>query len=120
MSPQVVRGPNDDEHSGQGFGGELTLGEPLLTEIDHVAIAVHDLDAAIDYYRDCSAPTSITARSCTSDGVEEALLKVAESYIQLLTPTTPTRRSRSASRRGARACTTSATASPTAPSRCKR
>ena len=69
MSPQVVRGPNDDEHSGQGFGGELTLGEPLLTEIDHVAIAVHDLDAAIDYYRDVfgadrRAPRDRALRRC--------------------------------------------------------
>ena len=24
----------------------------ILTEIDHVAIAVHDLESAIDYYRD--------------------------------------------------------------------
>ena len=35
-----------------------------------------------------SARPSSTARSCTLDGVEEALLKVAESYIQLVTPTT--------------------------------
>ena len=34
-----------------------------------------------------SAPRSTTARSSSSDGVEEALLKVADSYIQLLTPT---------------------------------
>ena len=34
-----------------------------------------------------SAPSSTTARCVESDGVEEALLKVAESYIQLLTPT---------------------------------
>ncbi len=26
--------------------------QPLLTQIDHVGIAVHDLDAAIAYYRD--------------------------------------------------------------------
>ena len=30
---------------------------------------------------------SSTARSSRSDGVEEALLKVADSYVQLLTPT---------------------------------
>ena len=35
----------------------------LLTEIDHVAIAVSDLDAAIDYYRGRSARSSTTARS---------------------------------------------------------
>ena len=35
---------------------------PLLTEIDHVAIAVHDLDAAIDYYRETFGAPSTTAR----------------------------------------------------------
>ena len=30
---------------------------PLLTEIDHVAIAVHDLDAAIAYYADTFGAT---------------------------------------------------------------
>ena len=29
----------------------------LLTEIDHIAIAVHDLSAAIDFYRDAFGAT---------------------------------------------------------------
>ena len=61
----------------------------LLTEIDHVAIAVNDLEAAIDYYQ-CAFGATVDHREIVeSDGVEEALLKVAESYIQLLTPTRP-------------------------------
>lgn len=59
----------------------------LLTEIDHVAIAVHDLGAAIDYYREVFGALVEHREVVESDGVEEALLKVAESYIQLLTPT---------------------------------
>jgi len=59
----------------------------LLTEIDHVAIAVHDLGAAIDYYREVFGALVEHREIVDSDGVEEALLKVAESYIQLLTPT---------------------------------
>lgn len=59
----------------------------LLTEIDHVAIAVHDLEAAIDYYHRAFGATVDHREVVESDGVEEALLKVAESYIQLLTPT---------------------------------
>ena len=27
------------------------MADPVLTEIDHVAIAVRDLDGAVDYYR---------------------------------------------------------------------
>ena len=51
----------------------------LLTEIDHVAIAVHDLDAAIDYYRETFGAVVDHREIVDSDGVEEALLKVAES-----------------------------------------
>jgi methylmalonyl-CoA/ethylmalonyl-CoA epimerase len=58
----------------------------VLTEIDHVAIAVFDLDAAIAYYRD-TFDAEVTHREVVErDGVEEALLAVADSYIQLLTP----------------------------------
>ena len=60
---------------------------PLLTEIDHVAIAVRDLDAAIEYYRSTFGATVAHRERVESDGVEEALIKVADSYIQLLTPT---------------------------------
>ena len=61
----------------------------ILTEIDHVAIAVHDLEAAISYYQRAFGATVAHREVVESDGVEEALLKVAESYIQLLTPTRP-------------------------------
>ncbi len=59
----------------------------LLTEIDHVAIAVEDLEAAIAWYEAAFGATVEHRETVESDGVEEALLKVAESYIQLLTPT---------------------------------
>jgi methylmalonyl-CoA/ethylmalonyl-CoA epimerase len=61
----------------------------LLTEIDHVAIAVNDLEAAIAYYRETFGAEVDHREVVESDGVEEALLKVADSYVQLLTPTTP-------------------------------
>ena len=61
--------------------------ESLLTEIDHVAIAVRDLDAAILWYRDVFGATVEHREIVESDGVAEALLRVADSYIQLLTPT---------------------------------
>jgi len=61
--------------------------ESLLTEIDHVAIAVNDLEAAITWYRDVFGATVEHRETVESDGVEEALLRVADSYVQLLTPT---------------------------------
>ncbi len=58
-----------------------------LTEIDHVAIAVNDLDAAIAWYEAVFGAEVVHREVVESDGVDEALVKVAESYIQLLTPT---------------------------------
>lgn len=61
-----------------------------LTEVDHVAIAVHDLESAIDWYARTFGATVAHRERVDRDGVEEALLSVADSYIQLLTPTTET------------------------------
>jgi catechol 2,3-dioxygenase-like lactoylglutathione lyase family enzyme len=61
----------------------------LLTEIDHIAIAVHDLEAAIAYYEAAFGARVHHREVVERDGVEEALLKVADSYIQLTTPTRP-------------------------------
>ncbi|HEX3090863.1 MAG TPA: methylmalonyl-CoA epimerase [Ilumatobacteraceae bacterium] len=61
----------------------------LLTEIDHIAIAVRDLDAAIDYYQRAFGAEVDHREIVESDGVEEALLKVADSYIQLTAATRP-------------------------------
>lgn len=58
----------------------------VLTEIDHVAIAVRDLEAAIAYYRDTYGADVEHREVVEKDGVEEALLPVADSYVQLLTP----------------------------------
>ena len=59
----------------------------LLTEIDHVAIAVRDLDAAVAWYRDALGAEVEHREVVESDGVEEAMLAVAESYVQLISAT---------------------------------
>jgi methylmalonyl-CoA epimerase len=61
--------------------------ETLFTEIDHVAIAVNDLEAAIAWYAEVFGALVVHREVVESDGVEEALVLVADSYIQLLTPT---------------------------------
>ena len=63
------------------------MSDGLLTEIDHVAIAVNDLEAAIAWYADVFGAEVAHRERVESDGVEEALLKVADSYIQLTRPT---------------------------------
>lgn len=60
---------------------------PGLLEIDHVAIAVRDLDAAVAWYQTALGAGVTHRERIDSDGVEEALVSVAESYVQLLTPT---------------------------------
>ena len=62
----------------------------MLTEIDHVAIAVRDLDGAVAWYAAVLGAHVVHREVVESDGVEEALVKVADSYVQLLTPTTAT------------------------------
>ncbi len=61
--------------------------EPLWTEIDHVAIAVRDLDAAAAWYERAFGARVVHREVVERDGVAEALLAVADSYVQLLTPT---------------------------------
>ena len=61
--------------------------DQMLTEIDHVAIAVLDLEAAIAWYQEVFGATVAHRERVESDGVEEALIAVADSYVQLLTPT---------------------------------
>ena len=92
----------------------------LLTEIDHVAIAVRDLEAAIDYYAETFGATVAHRERIESDGVEEALIKVADSYIQLLTPTSDSSPVAKYLEKRARASTTWATGWPIAVSPFKR
>jgi methylmalonyl-CoA/ethylmalonyl-CoA epimerase len=63
--------------------------DQVLTQIDHVAIAVTDLDRAIGWYQEMFGATVTHRERVERDAVEEALLEVAGSYIQLLTPTGP-------------------------------
>ncbi len=63
------------------------MSAPLLTEIDHVAIAVRDLDSAVSYYEKVFGAEVAHRERVEPDGVEEALVAVADSYVQLLTPT---------------------------------
>lgn len=61
----------------------------MLGKIEHVAVAVGDLDAAVTLYRDVWG-LEVTHRERVEDqGVEEAMVRIGESYIQLLGATGP-------------------------------
>ncbi len=78
-----MSGSGDTEHE---RSDDLSRLPGLLTAIDHVAIAVADIEAAIDYYDRTFGARVAHRERVESDGVEEALIKVADSYIQLITP----------------------------------
>jgi methylmalonyl-CoA epimerase len=61
----------------------------LLTDIDHVAIVVHDLEAAIAFYDEAFGAKVVHRELVERDGVEEALIKAGDSYIQLTRATRP-------------------------------
>ena len=64
----------------------------MLTDIDHVGIAVADLETAVELYRRTLGLEPAHRERVESQGVEEVLFAVGTSYIQLLgalAPDTP-------------------------------
>ena len=63
----------------------------LFTAIDHVGVAVNDLDAAITFYRDTYGMTLVHEETNEEQGVREAMMSVGTSgsCVQLLAPLTP-------------------------------
>ncbi|MEI2777115.1 MAG: methylmalonyl-CoA epimerase [Tetrasphaera sp.] len=63
----------------------------LFTAIDHVGVAVADLDAAIAFYRDTFGMAMLHEEVNEEQGVREAMLGVGDSgsCIQLLAPLSP-------------------------------
>jgi methylmalonyl-CoA/ethylmalonyl-CoA epimerase len=65
-----------------------TTPDPLFTHIDHVGIAVPDLDAAIAFYEETYGMAMLHEETNEEQGVREAMMGVGESgsCIQLLAP----------------------------------
>lgn len=63
----------------------------MFTHIDHVGIAVADLDAAIQFYSDTLGMRLVHRETNEAQGVEEAMMAVGDSTscIQLLCPLNP-------------------------------
>jgi methylmalonyl-CoA/ethylmalonyl-CoA epimerase len=66
--------------------------DSLFTKIDHVGIAVPDLDEAIAFYRDTFGIASVHEEVNEEQGVREAMLAVGDgsTRIQLLAPLSET------------------------------
>lgn len=62
----------------------------MLTRIDHVGIACHDLEEKVSFYETTFGLTVAHRETNEEQGVHEAMLLVAPgSYVQLLQPTRP-------------------------------
>ena len=61
----------------------------MLTDVDHIGIAVNDLEAAVEHYRSAFGVEPDHRETVEDQGVEEVLFKVGTSYIQLLAATGP-------------------------------
>ena len=61
----------------------------MLSAIDHVGIAVPDIDAALALYRDALGMPLVHRETVTEQGVDAALLDVGDGHIELLQPLGP-------------------------------
>jgi methylmalonyl-CoA/ethylmalonyl-CoA epimerase len=69
---------SEEDQTSQGDGASLLL------DIDHVGIAVADLDAAVEEYRAALGVEPVHREVVSDQGVEEVLFRAGNSYIQLL------------------------------------
>lgn len=67
----------------------LESGVMKLLNLDHTAIAVRDLDATIAGYEDRYRVRPLYRETVESQGVEEAMIPIGGSFIQLLCPLSP-------------------------------
>jgi methylmalonyl-CoA/ethylmalonyl-CoA epimerase len=61
----------------------------MLTKIEHVALAVADLEAAIRLYKDVWGLPLEHRETVEEQGVEEAMFRLGDSYLQLMAPLGP-------------------------------
>jgi methylmalonyl-CoA epimerase len=61
----------------------------MLEVIDHVGVAVEDIDTALALYRDTFGMPLVHRETVTEQGVDAALLDVGEGHVELLQPLGP-------------------------------
>ena len=62
------------------------MSAPVVKRIDHVGIAVPDLDAALEFYARVFGVESVHEEVNEAQGVREAMVAVGDTTIQLLAP----------------------------------
>lgn len=61
----------------------------MLSTIDHVGIAVEDIDSALALYRDTLGMRLVHRETVAEQGVDAALLDVGDGHVELLQPLGP-------------------------------
>jgi len=61
----------------------------LFGRIDHIGVAVEDIDSAIELYRDSFGMKLAHRETVESQGVEAVLLDVGDGHVELLAPLGP-------------------------------
>ena len=61
----------------------------MLSAVDHVGVAVEDIDAALAIYRGVLGMPLVHRETVSDQGVDAALLDVGDSHIELLQPLGP-------------------------------
>lgn len=61
----------------------------MLSAIDHVGLAVEDLDSAVALYQERFGMRAVHRETVAEQGVEAALLDVGDSHVELLSPLGP-------------------------------
>lgn len=61
----------------------------MLSNIDHVGVAVEDIEAALALYRDALAMPLVHRETVDEQGVHAALLDVGDGHVELLEPLGP-------------------------------
>lgn len=61
----------------------------MLSTIDHVGVAVEDIDSALAVYRDALGMPLVHRETVAEQGVDAALLDVGDGHVELLQPLGP-------------------------------
>jgi methylmalonyl-CoA/ethylmalonyl-CoA epimerase len=61
----------------------------MLSTIDHVGVAVEDIDSALALYRDSLGMPLVHRETVAEQGVDAALLDVGDGHVELLQPLGP-------------------------------
>jgi methylmalonyl-CoA/ethylmalonyl-CoA epimerase len=61
----------------------------MLSNIDHIGVAVEDIESALALYRDSFGMPLVHRETVAEQGVDAALLDVGDSHVELLQPLGP-------------------------------